>query len=250
MARALPVLDTVPADFHEGWVVPRRPVVLRGAASHWPAVGKWTPAYLREKVGARRVRLEEDGIDLALGVYLDRVEADDGAPLPYLRNVFLHHELPELSPDVGALGFAEPNWFAKEPFASLIRTAVPQWLRWCELFVSRAGTRFPYVHVDRNMTHAWCAQLHGSKRYWAWPPRPGFEPTDCLGKDLETLLDSEPLTATLEAGDAIFLPAGWPHTAESLTLSISASGNFVNESNWDDFAREFFAGDLLTVLRR
>jgi hypothetical protein len=251
MARTLPVLDQVPGDFYDAYVVARRPVVLRGAARHWPAVGKWTPSYLKEHLGERTVSAAWSETELeptSLAGFLDALEGS-GQALPYLRNTFLHHELPELSADVGRLDWALPNWFDTEPFASMVRTGCPQWLNWCELFISQPRTRFPFIHVDRNMTHAWCVQVYGEKRYWAWPPRADFEPVGCLGRDLETLLDVEPFSAVVGAGDAIFLPSGWPHTAESVTTSISTSGNFVNDSNWLDFAEVFFRGDLRQVLR-
>ncbi|XP_037569127.1 bifunctional peptidase and (3S)-lysyl hydroxylase Jmjd7 [Dermacentor silvarum] len=40
-----------PLEFHRRWVSPNLPVVVRGGASHWAAVNKWTHAYLREKIG-------------------------------------------------------------------------------------------------------------------------------------------------------------------------------------------------------
>lgn len=249
MILPVPVLDEVPADFYDAYVVKRRPVVLRGGARHWPAVGKWTPAYLREVAGPRSVTISgPDGkIRVALADYLDRVQA--GISDLYLSNVFVHTDLPELSADVGRLAWAQPNWMDKEPFASMVRAGCPQWLDWCELFVSQPNTRYPIVHVDRYMTHAWAVQIYGSKRYWMWPPRPGFVSEPCLGRDLETFFDGPVFSTVVEAGDAIFLPAGWPHTAESVTTSITTSGNFVNDTNWVEFSRELCEGDLRAALR-
>jgi histone arginine demethylase JMJD6 len=167
-----------------------------------------------------------------------------------MRNVFVHHAFPELSPDVRQPAWIQPNWFEVEPFASLIRAAWPEWLSWCELFVSGPKTRFPYVHIDKHMTHAWCVQVHGQKRYFAWTPSPGFESVDCRGKYLEFLFDTEPYSAVVNPGDAIFVPAGWPHTAESVTTSISVSGSWVNDSNWSDFSRDFCDTTLRQRLAR
>jgi len=251
MARPLPAAGELPDDFYQAYVVARRPLVLRGGARHFPAVGRWTPASLRARLGGRPMPVsgygEREGG--TLGAFLDALERPGAAALPYLRNVFLHHELPELSPDVGRLQWTQPNWLDTEPFASLVRAASPQWLDWCELFISAAGTRFPNVHVDRNCTHAWVAQVYGSKVWWVWPPRPGFTSAEPGGADLDTFFDEEPYRGVLEAGDALFLPADWPHTAESATVSISLSGNFVNDSNWLDFSRSICEGDLRRILR-
>jgi hypothetical protein len=246
MARPIPVLTDVPADFREAWIVPRRPAVLRGAARDWPAVGRWTPATLRERIGARTVRTQEG--EVPLGGYLDRLE-DPREPIPDVRDVLLHVELPELSPDIGTVTVARDNWIEKEPLASLVRAGWPGWIGGCELSISRAGTRSRFVHVDRYHTHAWCAQIHGEERHWVWPPRGPFEDVDRDGRDLETLLPDEPFAATVGPGDVIFIPSGCPHTAESVTTSISTSGRFVEETSWIEFARALCAGDLLTRLR-
>src|ERR1700730_8615624 len=38
--------DLTPQQFREKYFVPGIPVVLEGAAAEWPAIKKWTPAYL------------------------------------------------------------------------------------------------------------------------------------------------------------------------------------------------------------
>lgn len=40
-----------PLEFHRRWVSPNLPVIIRGGASHWDAVNKWTRTYLKGKVG-------------------------------------------------------------------------------------------------------------------------------------------------------------------------------------------------------
>lgn len=35
-----------PLAFHRNWVAQNRPVIVRGGVSHWPAVHRWSPAYL------------------------------------------------------------------------------------------------------------------------------------------------------------------------------------------------------------
>lgn len=251
MAKPLPELRSVPADFYGEYVVPRRPVVLRGVARDWPAVRKWTPAYLKERVGHRVVPLQgNDVAELRVGEFLDALANGGAKALPYMRNVFIHVLLPELSADVRQPAWIQPNWLEVEPFASLVRSGWPEWVSWCELFVSGAGTRFPFVHVDTNMTHAWAVQVHGQKRYFAWTPSPDFAPTECRGQYLEILFDSEPYSGVVEPGDGVFIPAGWPHTAQSVTTSISVSGSWMNESNWLDFSREFFELSLRKRLAR
>ncbi|KAK7015906.1 JmjC domain-containing protein 7 [Halocaridina rubra] len=49
----VPVLDAVPSplQFHRDWVAPNKPVILKGAVKHWPAIRKWSHYYLRDKIG-------------------------------------------------------------------------------------------------------------------------------------------------------------------------------------------------------
>lgn len=248
------ILDEMPPDFESDYVRPRRPAVVRGGVATWPAIGRWTPAYLRDRHGEARIALDEGddaAIEFSLGEYLALLEEDpdDVEPLPYLRNVFLRDALPDLVADVSPLPFAAHDWLRREPLASLVRATQPDWIDWCELFISQAGTRFPSVHVDRYATHAWCAQVFGRKRYFLWPPDDAFRATPCLGEDLASLLPhARPAQVDVGPGDLVFIPARWPHTAESLTTSITTSGNFVVESNGDEFLRAFWQGEALPRL--
>jgi histone arginine demethylase JMJD6 len=237
-------------------LLPRVPVVVPGASAEMAAVQRWTPIYLKETLGNRSVRVDRAGRfeSTSLWEFLDGLESRaDANEAPYLRNLSLLEHLPDLIGDVQLPCYCSPNWLASE---ELQRFVPPVWATWIELFVSGPGVRFPRVHVDTGMTHAWVIQVYGKKRFWAWPPM-GDQPNysihseeqmrqrglDCCGRDLETFFaHAAPVQACLEPGDFLFLPTGWWHTAESLTPSISLSGNFVNESNWDDFCHSWFWG--------
>jgi hypothetical protein len=66
MAKKVKLLDRVPSRLQADYEAKRRPVAIRGAASHWPAVRKWTPAYLKDKVGHHDVsQISADHEELA-----------------------------------------------------------------------------------------------------------------------------------------------------------------------------------------
>ena len=44
-----------PVEFYRNWVCPNVPVIFKHSINHWPALQKWTPAYLREKLGDKQV---------------------------------------------------------------------------------------------------------------------------------------------------------------------------------------------------
>ncbi|XP_029972927.1 bifunctional peptidase and (3S)-lysyl hydroxylase JMJD7 [Salarias fasciatus] len=52
---SVPYLDTPPdpLQFYRDWIGPNKPCIIRNAFSHWPALSRWTPDYLREKVGSK-----------------------------------------------------------------------------------------------------------------------------------------------------------------------------------------------------
>uniref|UniRef100_A0A1A8JI81 Jumonji domain containing 7 n=2 Tax=Nothobranchius TaxID=28779 RepID=A0A1A8JI81_NOTKU len=54
---SVPYLDgpPEPLDFYRDWIGPNKPCIIRNAFSHWPALARWTPDYLREKIGSKVV---------------------------------------------------------------------------------------------------------------------------------------------------------------------------------------------------
>jgi hypothetical protein len=239
-------------------LLPRVPVLVPGASAHLPAVARWTPAFFAEGFGRRAVRVDVGGRfeQVLLGEYLAGLDAAAGQPgshRPYMRNVFVTESFSELVGDVQLPVYCSPNWLAAD---TLSRLVPPVWKNWMELFISGPGTRFPRAHVDSSMTHAWVIGIHGYKRFWAWPPmenQPSYSihseeqqrarSRDCVGKDLESLFGhARPASVEVGPGDFLFLPTGWWHTAESVTTSITLSGNFVNETNWDEFVTCWFHG--------
>lgn len=243
------ILDGLIDDFTTELCRAGTPAVVRGGVRAWRAVGGWTPDTLRRRYGHRQVTVRSDAgeMEFSLGEYLSLLcdDPDEVEPLPYLRNVFVSEVSPRLMADVSPLPFAAHDWLRREPLASLVRAVQPEWIDWCELFISPARTRFPYVHVDRYATHAWCAQVFGAKRYWLWPRCPSLRPIPCADLDLDALRELGDATVIdLAPGDVVYIPSGHPHTAESLSVSITTSGNFVDASNGEDFLRALWQGDV------
>lgn len=250
---SIPIVDSAALsleEFSQRYLFPRLPVVLRGAAAAWPALGRWTPEFLRQHFGSQSIRVDSDDAqavhEFNFGEYIQF--ASDGLTpghrLPYVRNIWLADQFPSLVADVATCPFMTPNWFGESPLREIVaESSGGHWPQWLEFFFSPRGRRFPFVHIDTCMTHAWCAQIYGQKKFWLWAPaaeRNGKR-YPCLRSDLVTFFaDALPLTGTISAGDIVFVPAGWYHTTESETVSITVSGNFVNESNWDDFCDRYF----------
>ncbi len=245
---------------HERFVVehqiPRRPFVWRGGALS--VARDWSFDELRRRVGDQVVEFAGGEGHTTLSDYLEALEAREVARgrlrpprargaaqvfLPYLRNIFLSEQLPQLVDDVTLPFFVDDNWLSRPP----LRDVMPlEWRRWIEFFVSGSGMRFPFIHADTHQTHAWIAQIVGEKRAWLWPPRYRTQAARLKDNLISVEVDddtdltvamghSAPAVVDFGAGDLLFIPAGWWHTVEAQSLSVTVSGNFVNASNWDDF---------------
>jgi histone arginine demethylase JMJD6 len=243
------------SEFLQNYLYPRRPVTLTDATKQWPAMSRWTLDFLASRYGAKDVPVtvgrKTHTINFARFIaYLKLQEhaATQDEPL-YLRNIHVSDEFPELLGDFTIPEYFRPNWLGRWPLNKFVPDA---WSSWAELFIGPAGARFPFVHFDTAMTHAWLSQVCGRKQFWIVPPSQSaflypeeksqnYSPVqDLRCPDLERfplLAKAQIATCVLEPGDTLFIPAGWWHTAECLTISITVAGNFVNDSNFRDFRR-------------
>ncbi|XP_061898457.1 bifunctional peptidase and (3S)-lysyl hydroxylase JMJD7 isoform X2 [Entelurus aequoreus] len=73
LSQSVPHVDGPPdpLTFYRDWIGTNKPCIIRNALNHWPALSRWTPTYLREKVGSKviSVAVTPDG-------YADAVRGD------------------------------------------------------------------------------------------------------------------------------------------------------------------------------
>ena len=115
------------------------------------------------------------------------------------------------------------------------------------------------MHTDPYGTHAWFAQIRGTKRFLLYPPsviraiagaEAGFSPVpqplpappsaavarpgDAQQPSSINALTCVPCAAVDVAdGDILFIPANWPHAVEALTPSISLTHNFIDKRGFN-----------------
>lgn len=237
--------------FKREYLQPLRPVVISGAIDHWGALGKWTPDFFRSNYRTRPVSI--DGKEWLLGELLDRIEASSpDNPAPYLRNELLARWPAKLRADVTPMpACTQPNWLESRAFPS---RDPPTFV---ELYIGGGGARFPMLHYDNLHTHAFLMQLYGEKEYFALAPdqAPYVYPQsgEALNKsninDVENpdydrfplFREASGIRFRLRAGETLFVPAGWWHTARIVTTSITISINGVNAPNWRAFVRDYCA---------
>jgi len=220
------------ARFYDLFYATGTPVVLDALVSDAFDLSQWSPRGLAARFGATEVEVtvdREDDADYArtfrrrsramsLAALVDHIEASADAPR---NDVYL---------------VAENRFFERPPLDDLLgEIHLP--LGWLDaerlradgasLWLGGAGTRTPLHHDHVNLL---VCQLHGRKRWRL------IAPTEraLLAKverpftrlDPSEFADVVVKEVIVEAGEALFVPAGWWHQVESLapstTISITA----------------------------
>jgi hypothetical protein len=237
------------AAFERDHLQPRRPVVLVGAVESWRALRTWTPAFFAERYRGRKVVCRNDDAERTMESYVAALDASTpDKPLPYLRNLNIQTDYPELVEDISPpLSFAEPDWLSS-------RLMPRDWLRpnrLNQLFISGRGARIP-LHYDDWMTHNMVSNVYGDKRFLLFDPSQAdhlyrcgdaasgesyiLSAVDPWRPDLQKfprLAEAQAHEVVIGKGDTLFVPAGWWHSSFTETTCISVSSSFANGSNWN-----------------
>jgi len=165
---------------------------------------------------------------------------NDSKPL-YVFDSGFHERIPELRE-----GYEIPLYLNKDWFSLLSHRRPAH--RWFLMGPPRSGTNF---HIDPNGTSAWNALVVGSKRWVLYPPdflppgvfyrygkngmMKGFKAPTPLKWFYEVYPFLAPHQRPIEfiqnAGEMIYIPAGWWHMVINLSETVSVTQNFVNDQN-------------------
>lgn len=250
---AVPYLEHPPSslEFYREWIGPNKPCIIRNAFSHWPALSKWSPTYLREAVGSKIISVAVTPNGYADAVYGDRFVMPEERHMTFSSlldviegkvekdGVFyvqkqcsnLTAELPELTGDVET----HITWMSEA--LGKLPDAVNFWMGEANAVTS--------MHKD-HYENLYCV-ISGEKHFILLPPtdRPfipyelyqpavyklredgNFEvvdekdsdkvpwiPLDPMNPDLERYPQYEharPLHCTVRAGEMLYLPSLWFH---------------------------------------
>ena len=244
-------------EFVQEYVLKRQPVLIKGALNQWNALN-WTPQYLKDRSASRLLsyRTESGAATARFGDLVDLIFSGSlETPAPYLRNIDLRAWLPELAADINPLPvYAADNWRSHP----LMLNAWPPDVRkeLYELFVSRADTAFPYLHIDYWGMSAFLAQILGEKEVILFPAEdaPYLYPTaknplkssvdDLDNPDYEKfprLQEARQYRVTLCPGDLLFNP-GWWHTTRTIRTSVTLIWAYWNRHEWRDLINEVHRG--------
>ena len=229
--------DLSSEEFLERYYASNRPVILAGEMANWPALARWTPEYLKAKVGSRLIEYQGDRSsdrlfemnkdvhrrEAPFDSFIDRIleaGADNDA---YLTAYNSARNAEALSPLYGDLGFLDKF---------LDRSSEG---RFGMMWIGPAGT---VTSLHHDLTNNFIAQLAGRKRVKLHPASEAgklynsqhvFSDIPDLedpGIDLDRyprLNDLRSYDVVLEPGDIIFMPLGWWHQVRSLDFSVTVT---------------------------
>jgi histone arginine demethylase JMJD6 len=244
------------AEFAAEYRNPRRPVILTDAARDWPVYGRGTADFFRREYGDRVVRVR--GHDYALRELIDLLQASTAEqPAPYPCKFEITKDFRELLPEVTPrFGYSLPDRQANP----LMPQQLFKYVNNLEIFFGGPGGEFPYLHYDVMRLHAWITQLHGDKEFTIYAP--GQEHLLYVNPDMPwqssikdhhhpdyaaypLLREAKAQKLVIHAGETLFLPCGWWHTARSLNVTVSVAFDQLGADNWSAFI-----GDVIEQRRR
>ncbi len=231
-------------DFKFRFETPNQPVILTNVVTSWPAMEKWTDAYLNNVCSTST--FYAGGLSMTMAQYMAYARTlQDDQPLFFFDKNFAT-TVPALAED-----YTVPPFFDEDLFR-LLDDERPDY-RWLIFGPAGSGSSF---HIDPNATSAWNAVIRGAKKWILFPPEyvpPGVHPS-VDGGDVATPISlmewfvtfypqihkgysssSKPssvhLEGTCRAGEVIFVPRGWWHIVLNVEESLAITQNFVSISN-------------------
>lgn len=242
--------DLTPESFFKDFASQSRPVIIEGAASHWPAMKEWSVNRLRDRFRHVSFKVGEDSkrkkLRMKMKYFVDYMKyQQDDNPL-YLFEATFHDntEMLSLLDD-----FETPDLFPHDWLNLMNRDSRPPF-RWFCIGPKRSGTT---VHVDPLGTSAWNAVTHGCKRWVLFEPQTPKRVVKAKGlkqkgEDDEAVMYFDFLLPRLKQtypdvrvyeglqkpGDVIFVPGRWWHGVLNTEDCVAVTQNYCGPDNFKD----------------
>lgn len=204
--------DVSENEFLERYYAPSRPVILVDLVSDWPALARWTPEYLGEKLGSHPAGVSGGNVD---------PDSDPTRKIPLAQFMDLVQSGRSGSEQVAVL---DAGWATRviEDLGTLELLSDRDFTANAELHVGGSGARLGTRQAQRNSL---LAQIAG-RRHLA---------LRAAGDVAEaTAAAPPPYQLTLSPGETLFLPFGWWHESQSLGMGFAVS--FFNFKWPNDFS--------------
>ena len=254
-------IDLTHEKFMSEYGFPNKPVVISDGAWDWKAWSLWTLNFFKSEYGRTRLKVTKNLSEgktraniMTVSEYIDYVQHFEEDNPYYLRDWTLEIDFPELLDDYTIPSYFQ-NWLDRIP----IEENRPWWMwkgwkGWIFIGPKRTGTQ---PHEDVVNSSAWLALIQGKKKWAILPPDNGqylYEgKADVLASNYEKyplLAKANPIYYTQQPGEIVFVPSGWWHQVHNEDVSISLSGNFINESNCKHFTKYLKDNNMHDDLRQ
>ncbi|CAJ1331886.1 unnamed protein product [Effrenium voratum] len=238
-----------PEQFFKEFAEKKRPVIVEGACSSWPASSRWSLAALEERFRHVDFKVGKTdkgkNIQLKMKYFIDycRHQQDDSPLYLFETKVDDTSAMRHLLDD-----FEMPDLFPHDWLALMNHDARPPHRWWC-IGPKRSGTT---VHTDPLGTAAWNAVTHGVKRWVLFEPQTPkriAKAKDLVrkGEDTEAVMYFDFLLPRLKEaypdvksyeglqrpGDVIFVPGDWWHGVLNLEDCVAVTQNYCGPDNFD-----------------
>jgi hypothetical protein len=221
------------AEFLERYYAANRPVILLDEMSEWPALGRWTARYLRERIGGAMIEYQGDRTDdarfemykdahrreMAFDAFIDLIMRPDAGNDAYMTAYNSARNASAIAPLHADLGTLDKFLaYAPGQLSGMI-------------WIGPAGT---VTSLHHDLTNNLIAQVVGRKRLRIvaaadvariYNHHHVFsEITDLDAADLDrhpALRGLHIYDVTLSPGEIIFMPIGWWHEVRALDFSVT-----------------------------
>lgn len=234
-------------EFIQDHVRGNRPVVITDAATNWPALAKWTPAFFKKRFGSVGVNVEGDA--QPLGAFVDEMKASRfDRPGRYASSMSIPRLFPSLLDDINPRpGYWSPNWLESR----LLKPFVPEHMltnraAGLEITMGGAGSA-GQIHRHRLQTETFIVQIHGRQESVLFSPEqaPSLYPGTPVSPFSQLAIreginldrfpkfrDARPVRFFMEPGEMFYVPPGWWHTTRALTPSIAMAVTIARGPIW------------------
>jgi hypothetical protein len=233
----VPVVSGIGAEeIVRDWVKKQRPVLLKDAAAHWPAISKWGFDFFEKNygdemiaIGKERIERADDGTSFDIDVeglsirdFVRRVGAGEDV---YLKFNPILERFPSLYEDLDYEQLGQWSGGQIRPEASDN-----------EFYMGGANTR---THLHTELSDIFHVCIKGRKRWVMYPPKewsllyPIPARTSFVASEVNVLdpdFETHPLAryargweAVIEPGDILYLPAYTWHAVENPEPAISVN---------------------------
>ncbi len=231
MALQLPVVEApTRADFFRLYVKKSQPVVLKGAIRDWPAIGKWSPGYLRQTFGSREVPVaeanahghfydEKKGFHYARWKIADYVDALEGEhPAAQYLSAPVTEFLPELFHDIRIPAYCARSSWARSRFWFAGRgTVTPMHRDLPENLYAQVSGRKRFIFFHRRETR----NMYSHSPFSGVPNESRVDPEKPDLKRFPRFSRATRYECLVESGDLLYIPSLWWHHATALETSLS-----------------------------